>query len=264
MAAQKRMLFPMDHPAQERFALFDKVTRHVAASTRAAYWAAYMALQKIFEIAPSASDRKTQRYFEAKSWETPQTNPTTPLTSSQLNTLLERDDSPMATMIAVAYELGQRLGDMLQLHYKDVVEEAHRVLVTVRRGKVVPRIGPFTLALPKRSPAARRLMALWRLRKDLFLLSEHNSQEERTNLAKTAHKKLSQLDQTLGVRSVRKGGLMRLAGTGKPLSTILLFSRHATTQMLYKYLGEGRYAEEHLNLQMDTITSAMGASTTTH
>jgi hypothetical protein len=93
--------------------------------------------------------------------------------------IIEHDSSAMATLIAVTFELGQRLGDMIQLHHIDVVEEEHRVLVTVQRGKVVPKIGPFTLALPKRSPAARRFMELWRQRRNQPSLLQHLQRPQR-------------------------------------------------------------------------------------
>ena len=174
-----------------------------------------------------------------------------------LTRLLAEDDSDLATMIGLSFFLGQRLGDICQLHADDFVQELTkgiltRLLVTFRRGKVIGRIGPYTISLPRThttEPVLNRTMALLSKRRGTFVLSTSNTAAERERLADNANRKLKNTSSQLEVRSVRRGGLTRMATAGVPVSTLLLFSRHASLQMLYRYLDSGRRCREHHLLQ---------------
>ena len=61
----------------------------------------------------------------------------------------------------------------------------------------------------------------------------------------------------LDMRSIRKGGLWRMAAEGRTVPEILDYSKHRTQHMLYRYLGAGQalvHLQEKMTAQQSTIT----------
>jgi integrase len=176
--------------------------------------------------------------------------PVTPMSMAEMRSLLS-NHSPLATMIALAFLGGQRLGDVIQLSPNDLLLTNNRLLVTIRRGKVIGRIGPFTISLP-RTRAGVQCPVVLRVEKMLathqrepYILTTANTEAERARVAEQATSLLKSINPSLESRSVRRGGLTRLAEAGAPVETILLYSRHASLAMLYRYLDAGRLCSAH-------------------
>ena len=281
--AQRRWLFLLDLPREDRYEAFLQATAEVSQATKASYWASYLSLLKILDVPTTSAEKQAAKRLEQAAHSAPPTAPVPPLQEAQLERLLARDASHLATMIGLAFRGGQRMADVIQLKKEDILLLPHRALITFRRGKVVPRIGPFTISLPTnlghgKCAVVARVQEMLKTTAPGFILTHGNTEVERAQVSSEVTRRLKAIDPNLEARSIRRGGLSRLAAAGASETALLLYSRHASTSMLYRYLNAGQLmvahhaiqdaaqtqAEEHLSLQMDTITSAMGASTTTH
>jgi integrase len=164
-------------------------------------------------------------------------------------------------MIGLAFRGGQRMADVIQLRKEDILLLPHRVLITFRRGKVVPRIGPFTISLPT-NLGQTKCAVLARLREMLnttasgFILTHGNTEAERAQVSGEVTKRLKDIDPSLEARSIRRGGLSRLAAAGASETALLLYSRHASTSMLYRYLNAGQLMVAHHVIQDAAQTQA--------
>jgi hypothetical protein len=124
----------------------------------------------------------------------------------------------------VSWTLGQRLGDTLQWAAVDLHSEMDgRLVITVRRGKTLGVTPPYVLAL-NNGPLAADLLALKSRCNDdrLFLWTPHNASTDSDDARRT-----------IRTRSVRRGGLQHMASLGHSFEDILLFSRHASSDMLW-------------------------------
>ena len=74
---------------------------------------------------------------------------------------------------------------MAQLARTDITKELHgsTICITVRRGKVVPKIGPYTLHMSASSPLAQALYAATKTSRGEFVFSTSNTLKERAHLA---------------------------------------------------------------------------------
>jgi integrase len=169
--------------------------------------------------------------------------------------IMEQPNSRLRTMIGLSYVAGQRMSDVAQLQTGDFVLKPGRILITFFRGKVIPRIGPYTISIPMEGGhngsclVARRIIVLLRETPAGFILTKNNTESERATVATAVAAELKMIASDLEVKSIRKGGLIRLAQGGAPIESILLFSKHATVSMLYRYLEWGRAATEHHDRQ---------------
>ncbi len=78
-----------------------------------------------------------------------------------------------------------------------------------------------------------------------FLFSEGNTQHEREALTHQAANILEDIDPLLEVRSVRRGGLQRMASSGMLYPDILKFSKLTSEASLNRYLNNSVCAMGH-------------------
>lgn len=268
---QERMLFLADLQAAERFSTFEAacLTRGLAPSTAATYWVAWLSAQQALELPSTAADKAILRRLEARASQYP---PAFPLPMSLHSMTALR--SMYATMlprtlaaIGLAFVCGQRISDVIQLAARDfqVVDNGDLALLvaTVRRGKVMSMIHPYPIAVPRNSWIAVTLIAEITAATDaqrLFVFTATNDPRERAAELSRIASMLTSVDEQLELRSVRRGGLTRMASMGFPLDKILLFSQHRDPQMLRRYLNWGVSSTATLT-DLHQITEAMTTPT---
>ena len=142
------------------------------------------------------------------------------------------------------------------LRKADITMHGDVLTITVRRGKVVPIIGPYVLSIASSHPLA---MPLWSQcqKPECHLFLEEDSDEQRAAFAKRVQRALFLLNCGLEARSIRRGGLQSMAAMNWPLDRILQFSQHRSEQMLLRYLDYGR-AASHRTTQLVTVAFTMG------
>ncbi len=258
---QQRWLFLLDLPQEARYNAFQQATQTVAATTRASYWAAYLSLLRVFDQVPTAAEKRAAKHLEQLAHAEQPVRPVTPMTTSELEILLSKDTSHLATLVGVAFLAGQRMGDIAQISIRDFQLTPDRLLVTIRRGKVIGRIGPFTVSLPRKR-AGMTCVVVSRVEEMIansrgaqFILTTSNTEAERARVAEQVTSLLRSINPELETRSVRRGGLARLAEAGVPVETVLLYSRHCSLAMLYRYLDAGRLCSAH-HQQQDAAQEA--------
>ena len=243
---QRLMLWLADVPPQTRWEAFEEhcLTHRIAATTAFTYWTTWLSIQKALDLVSPHSDARVTRILRARSVTYPVDFPQ-PLVVEHVRTLramYEQSHPMLTTLIVVAWMLGQRFGDIIQLATSDVIFTEHLVTITVRRGKVMATQPPFTLFLePDSYPATslRQLVSAAQSIAQLYICTASNAVDERAAVALMASTMLVTIDDSLELRSIRRGGLQHMAQEGIPLSAILNFSRHTSENMLLRYLNWG-------------------------
>lgn len=233
--SQARLLPFLAVPQAIRFDLFMQVCerRDWRWSTREAYWCAILAAQSLLGWPTTVLDKKSLGHLKHKSQvELARSAP--PLLPSHLATLLQvRDIYSLA--IATTFVLGQRASDVALWRAERIRPlDARFLAISIVEGKVVPRIGPYSLFLPIGHEIATALLHLVQLRRAegaCYIFPE--------DTVRVISLRLADLDAGLDVRSIRRGGLTQMALAGATVPQMLAFSRHASPQMLYKYLDHG-------------------------
>jgi integrase len=168
-----------------------------------------------------------------------------PMTNLHMTALLSRYAPLYPSVTAIArfsWIAGQRLSDMLQLACEDIQTTDHHLVVTVRRGKVLHAIQPYTIHLNKSEATATALLAAKReaLSHGLsFLISQGNEPAVRSSVKQLIAMMLLSVDERLELRSFRRGGLQAMAANGLTLEEIRRFSMHKSDEMLLRYLNWG-------------------------
>jgi hypothetical protein len=130
----------------------------------------------------------------------------------------------------------------------------HFLGITYRRGKTIKRRQPFTLHLKANHPIAKQL---WETRPDeTRLFCKDSFRLEALEILRDA---LKSVDDELGVLSVRRGGLQKMALDGASLETLMHHGRHSSVELLNRYLGWGR-----LNLIAARELAATSTNMQTH
>lgn len=167
----------------------------------------------------------------------------------QLRQLISMNkEHPLLTPVRVAWRLGQRLSDVLQLSSEDVEIYQEFVVITIRRGKTSRRIGRRAIHLPLREVEAELLLATasapraqvqWNGMNINLLWLKDLSANERRKMSVAATNLLAQVKT--GQRGIRLGGLRTLAAAGLPLQQLLYLSGHTSKKGLLHYLGGGKF-----------------------
>lgn len=195
-------------------------------STREMYFTALLAAMQALEISPTLADKRNLKWLKAQTMkEIP--NAATPMTVQQACCL---PDDFVSWAIQLGFFLGQRLSDIVLLHSQRITIAGPFLALTLVEGKVIPKIGPFTLFLPLRCWLSQRILSMKTRREVGYLFPTETLQVAAFRL------------HSMGLenRSVRRGGLQAMALQGWPISTLLQFSRHRDQPMLMKYLEHGR------------------------
>jgi integrase len=270
MASQRRMLFLADVNPSDRFEAFETICfkRNLAPTTAETYWSTWLGIQKALVIKPSDADHRITKILKARSMAYPVQFPT-PITLSEMDLLVSTFDASLPSLAAIAmttFLLGQRISDMIQLAVADLKSNDDYLTITVRRGKTMQVTTPYSLWLRRKTYPTETLIELAASAKScgrLFLFTNLNSEEERQRVSHTVRDMLTSINDQLELRSLRRGGLQRMAHLGVSIPTMLHFSRHSDVPMLMRYLSWGQHAT-HLQNQMievvDMTTKEMNTS----
>jgi hypothetical protein len=252
MTSQRRVLFLADVPAHERFERFEKecYLRQLKPTTAEGLWSTWLSVQKIVCPDDALNDwtARVSKILKARCIRCPIDFPT-PATDEhilQLFSTYVTVHPDLSIVMTFAYVMGQRISDMLQLGSHDIYTKTFNgqdyLVVIIRRGKTIGMRNPYTLFIPMEIwPAADLLYLAQRATKmdRLFLLSKQNHPRDLEKMSGLCRDMLSSISTDLELRSLRRGGLQRMANDGAPLDAILQFSHHATPEMLMRYLGWG-------------------------
>lgn len=176
-------------------------------------------------------------------------------------------ESELELAILLSFTYGQRISDMVQLASEDVGPMAlggkRYLVVTIRRAKTIKATGPYTLHVAKDTPMYRPLRRLHhncQRRGQFFLFSNARPMiglaglhqlppKEREALRNRINKILKKIDPHLESRSIRRGGLQRIAGAGVSLEEIRThFSKHTTTTALGTYLDHCAWSNKQASI----------------
>ena len=263
---------------QQRYKTFTTHHGEHSATTQATYWTAVLAVMKIGDKPTSHGDKHVARVLASRAKAEERRHVALPMRdrhfrrcwSMAIRQHKARHSGPnIPLLVCLSYILGQRPSDMTQLHRRDITRQLrHRlagtaqtrytntpetICLTVRRGKVVPKIGPYSLHLSTENAVAK---LLWSTRKTTrsFIFSSNNSRTERRKIATSIRTLMQTLSRKLQSRSIRRGGLTRMAEAGMPLETIRAnFSKHATEPMLMGYLAAGAVSAHQAQQQTDAL-----------
>jgi integrase len=241
---QARMLFLADVDPHDRFATFERecLQRCLAPTTALTYWTAWISAAAALALPTDvAADTRTMRLLKSRATRFPVAFPP-PMTVLEVQQLLAQRRSTITTLIVTSWTLGQRISDTLQWAATDLHEEtpSGTLIVTVRRGKTMSVSPPYVLALPA-GPLTEALKCLKRkcTATKLFLFTDDNSPRQRDVVKQLVAETLTAIREDLELRSVRRGGLQQMAALGFTFGEIMLFSRHASEDMLRRYLNWG-------------------------
>jgi integrase len=228
---------------RHRFFLRHHAAGTWSAATCNAYWGAVVSALQTLGIPLTPVDKETGKTLDRLAGQEIGRPPmameyTTQLVFLQkLQTHLTSPPSLWFHLLAVvlAFAFGQRIADILQIHENDVVPHDGGMCITIRRGKVVPLIGPYVLQVRQGIVS----LALWTVAH-----RRHNSPIFPAETSQAVRRLLKQQHPALELRSIRRGGLSHLAKT-VPLDALRRhFSKHASEAMLLRYLGHGAAARE--------------------
>jgi hypothetical protein len=225
-------------------------------STRASYWTAVLTMLESIGVIPQPHDRKNAAWLSVKlQQELPCTAP--PLTVEIANAMWRQYPDEVTLGILVTFVLGQRLSDvaLIRMSRLNICEKTGAITMTLVEGKVIRFVGPYSLYLDGWQGVGKVLRS-YLLHKQwtkphqphcAYLLSDLMLP---TTFLTCASARLA--DFGLESRSVRRGGLQLMAQAGVPVEKLLLFSKHTSKKMLFRYLG---YQAEHEKNEIIAITN---------
>jgi hypothetical protein len=140
-------------------------------------------------------------------------------TEPEIVTACEALPNELAIATMVAFNLGQRIGDvmMLEKSRKGEILDPH----SKAKGKTIRRRDPYTLHIPSTDALAPRLLALAKATPTSGLFTT-----DKASGLKQIRTALTTTNSNLCLLSIRRGGLQRMAQQGASTETLLAFSRH--------------------------------------
>ena len=130
------------------------------------------------------------------------------------------------------------------------------LVLTIKKGKTTKRRKPYSVHLPANSALALEVASLAEGKSGLLFAYNESYNKDR-NLIRDALKAIS---PSLGILSVRRGGLQFMAQQGMSTQCMLHHSRHADVQMLNRYLAWGalnfQAARERFGIGQENTQSA--------
>ena len=257
-----RMCTTKKHQSQQErmlslFGPLSEEERHTAitnntnwkSSTKDSYWATYISAAKIAQVPVTVGDLAMMRHLHQNAQLQEDVTQIVPMTVQQFLSIMTSSTSiETKVAIAIGFTLGQRISDVLNLRAADVLFMDNAICIIFRIGKVTKHIGPYSLFL-----ALDTLLATYlsRLKKKCLNQPLLFSTETHCAVKNAVHA------MNLDMRSIRKGGLWRMAAEGRTVPEILDYSKHRTQHMLYRYLGAGQalvHLQEKMTAQQSTIT----------
>jgi integrase len=157
--------------------------------------------------------------------------------------LAQEHDPTIRSMLILAWVTAGRLGDVAQLaaadvRVKETVDGTTPCSITFRRGKTIPKRGPYTvdtLLSPQWAEEVKAFLATRTLSDRIF--SETASPG---GVVASATAAIRRARPNLEARSLRRGSLQTMATNNAKLEALLLYSGHKSVTTLYRYLNWGQ------------------------
>ena len=176
------------------------------------------------EGAEMAQNRQCANPEDVKQWTT------------NMTIALGTEGAVLAAIVWLTFLLGQRLSDVVRLQARSLTTFPRHRSVTFFEGKVVPKIGPFSVNFKTPSPTSQLAIAWEQLQH--VAQSQALPTDYLVQNPKMAQEKIVSFI-TKDVRSLRRGGLTMMALSGATMEQLLIFSKHASEKMLMKYILHG-------------------------
>jgi hypothetical protein len=220
-------------------------------STASQYWSALLKLHEALEKVVPQCLRAQQKIYCTLKKEEVQRRKTQPLERDSMLKIYEKlvlaGKHSVATLLRVAYELGQRIGDTSKLRLgavwgmEDPATALQLISLQFREGKTTRSRAPFTLHLsaqeaPWFTTYWERLQTLPNVPMYLFA-----TEAQPADLLDECRDALKAFDPSLCLLSVRRGGLQDMAMQGLSKACLLHHSRHSSEELLDRYLEWGTW-----------------------
>lgn len=256
---QRRFLYLSVLDAPEFIQQFDleKTKRSWSGATAALYFVAALEARETIGMIVEEELRLKAKLLTYEEKEEDGVRPTLAATPQQIQQAATFLQPQHAAALLVSFELGQRLGDCLNLFadkvqtFLDPQTRVDFVALTFVKGKTTRRRDPYTLHMPLHTQAGQAVHSL--VTSTLQTKQSASKTKSPTKLLfgpKQAallaiRQALKQVHNDLSILSVRRGGLQRMALGGCSVACLMHHSRHADETMLNRYLQWGLY-----NLEM--------------
>lgn len=240
---QRRFLGFADLAPNDRINQFNicAKTANWAPSTSSGYYVAIVTMMKTLGRQLADVDRAQLKVLSYAVKEVDGPRPTRAAIEEEILAAAQNLDEREAVALLVAWEVAQRPGDLLRLTVANVkrVDDPSTGLklwgLTIRKGKATRRRQPFTVHCQRDTELGKRLGHLIAHP----LLGGHVFTLQRIQTRKIIRQALVAENACLNMLSIRKGALQHLALKGTSVATLLSLSRHASLEMLERYLGWG-------------------------
>jgi hypothetical protein len=212
-------------------------------STAATYWSQVIKSAEDVQLPIPYSMRIKARLLRNLAQECAPGRPTKPISAEQVFAALPTLPPDLRAAVALAFTLGQRMGDTMKLQVgclSEVLDSASNttfLAIQYRRGKTTRRRQPFSLHVPRQGHLASELLQLQQSGLENSLLFPSAADPDKA--LSTIRSALQAIDSDLGILSIRRGGLQLLALSGASTEVLMHHSRHASIAMLERYLGFG-------------------------
>ena len=227
------------------FYCFDK-RRKWSVHTQTSRFETILSIMKILRQNPTPEDLLFKTSLERESKTKFPTKITIPMESSHFlqitSYLLEKHENNAAAYLTIAFLLGQRIPDVFLLGDDSFaipiqsIDGINQIPLTFLRGKTIGRhIPPFTLHFKLNTKYGELVL---NLRKDI--LRHGQGTEKNTKMYKKAIRHaIKKCGFSISLRSIRKGGLVRMAKLGMSVENIQHYSQHRKRENLMRYLDWG-------------------------
>jgi hypothetical protein len=182
-------------------------------------------------------------------------------TQAEVSRAIEATQGAVQAFLIVTWLCAARSGDVSKVLTKDVTlswsGNHWDLAVFFRKGKVITKTGPYTINTKAPKEWGETLQNFLNLNKTSHFLFCLPTLKEKTNFLKKAREAIRAQNTALDLRSLRRGAAQTMAAAGVPLTTILLFTKHADMAMLKRYLRFGMAPSEDARKAIEAASALM-------
>jgi hypothetical protein len=217
------------------------------------YWSALLAGAMSIDAKVTAAMKAQQAVFHFLAMEELPARPTIPADPQEVEAAASRLETQgfaeEALALRVAYLLGQRMGDVLNLNggSTDVLFDPKSgmwfVTILFRKTKTSRTCQPYSLHIPREEAVGKNLQQFAQDRKSqqyLFMDDEGRFEQRKLQGLQRIKAALQSVNNGLSVLSIRRGGLQVMALAGLSTECLLAHSRHRQVENLHRYLEWGK------------------------
>jgi hypothetical protein len=192
-----------------------------------------------------AATRAQSKVYQFQAAEEDPRHATEPATIDDINAATATLSRQLATALRLAFTLGQRMGDVLNLHtgclstIGDAASGRTFLAIFFRQGKTTRITQPFRLHIPIDHPVALDLKALDVPGPPTPMFCSATDAESKLHALTAIKAALVKANPKLNILSVRRGGLQTMSLAGCSTETLLAYSRHRSLATLNRYMNWG-------------------------